>query len=78
MTRLVARASDRMLSFFAPRSTAGACVPEHGEPCWHSCGGCGCTPDGRWLRMDCLGSIGCTGTCSGSRQTRCVRTQNAC
>lgn len=79
MTRLLAHASDRMLSFFVAGTTAGACVPEHGGLCWrYGCGGCGCTSDGRWIRMDCQGRFSCTGVCSGTIATRCVTTQNLC
>lgn len=78
MTRLLNRASDRMLALFAPKAQAGACVPEHGEACWRDCGTCSCVPNQRWVKKQCRGTISCTGPCTGTSATRCVTTQNIC
>ncbi|WP_157640928.1 hypothetical protein [Longispora albida] len=39
MTRLMTRLGDRLLGRLLPSSTAGACVPSHGDYC-----GCYCYP----------------------------------
>lgn len=78
MTRLFHRASDRMLSVFAPKTTAGACVPEQGEVYWVSAGSCSCEPSERWIKKTAECRINCTGTCVKTGRTRCTTTQNIC
>lgn len=71
--------ADRLLGLLLPRMEAGACVPEHGQLAWRTgCGGCGCTPDGRWRRKDCRCRFNCTGACINTGETRCVTTPALC
>jgi len=67
--KVLGKISDKMLSAFAPRAEAGACIPEHGDTVFVSCG----CKDSHYYRKTC--TVGCTGTLSCGT---CARTQNIC
>ncbi|HEY1486765.1 MAG TPA: hypothetical protein VGF84_11730 [Micromonosporaceae bacterium] len=62
MTRMITAIGDRMLAAVLPRSTAGACVPEHGQSCSYTKNG-HCT-GGWFFDTVCTGRFACNGVCS--------------
>lgn len=62
MTRMIVAIGDRMLAAVLPRGTAGACVPEHGQPCSYiqstTCS------NGVLFQRVCSGNFACNGTCT--------------
>jgi hypothetical protein len=56
MAKFISSFGDKLLSRALRTETAGACVPEHGQPCGGYCSG------GWW--WECSGSYySCTGSC---------------
>ncbi|WP_117210542.1 hypothetical protein [Allorhizocola rhizosphaerae] len=65
MTKIMRGAGDRLLGMFLPSATAGACIPEHGQPC----SSCTCINDGGIIRCY-RNKFNCYG--------RCVRSTSCC
>jgi len=62
MTRMMASIGDRMLAAVLPRTTAGACTGDQGQPCSYTKNG-HCT--GGWYILTlCQGRYACNGTCT--------------
>ncbi len=73
MTKTLVRMGDRLLGRFVPATTAGACVPEHGQRC-----ACvyiykqGCCSSKQKYVVGYVRYFACNGTCSSNSQTICT------
>jgi hypothetical protein len=64
MSNLLRKGGDRLLGLFLSTASAGACIPEHGEPCTS----CTCkVVSGRVVcfrnKLDCFGSCAISSSC---------------
>lgn len=75
MTKTLIRMGDRLLGRFVPATTAGACVPEHGQRCacdWRYKSGCCPGRKGQKQVVGYIRYFSCTGICSEHSTNSCT------